>query len=622
MKNFTSISLFALGIPLILLGGQEKAETNLDDIVITANAKNQSDLTMAPASVTLINIEDANKKRVLRDIGDALVGVPGVSVTSNPNGSRSVNMRGLSHGYSLVLTDSKRSYSGEALWRGDDNVLSSTPTIAIDRFEVVRGPMSSLYGADAMGGVVNVITRRHKGEAEGSISLETQYNQSDEGGNGQQYGVYYSTPINEKISWTTYGNLLDMKESFYKDAADRTKLRANKNYNFFNELAIDITDNQELDISLQLSSEKKSAKSLYRGRADKEERKRKKVQADYKVNFANSIYNANIIYDIFDNDELKEKTLDFDNRVVYNLFDDTFITTGFSAKKSKLSGYPTTNDEISRNAYALYLEGDTEIADGLIMTLGGRLDKDDDFGSEATYRAYLAKNFYNGFVLKGGLGTAYKAPKMLQTFSDYSAGGCGGRCTVYGNDLLQPETGYFKEIGISYNDENIYTSLTIFDNKIEDIINYKNVGNTRDLIFDNVDRVDIRGAELTFNQKFKNIETGLNYTYLDTKNNETDKELYGVAKHEIDLNLNFTYNAELEFLVNAHYRSGHLGELGRYVKLPGYTITNIGGLYKINSDAKVKFGVNNITNRDISQPDVYSEIIRGRTLYAGIEYSF
>ncbi|GAL04046.1 colicin I receptor precursor [Photobacterium aphoticum] len=131
----------------------------LDRMVVTATLTEHSELT-APASVSVITAEDIAKMPV-KDLSEAIRSSTGVNIEgSTAYGRNSIRIRGLDGKHTLLLINGRRINSQDALIRGNDFDLATIPLTAISRIEVVRGPVSSLYGSEAMGGVVNVILKR------------------------------------------------------------------------------------------------------------------------------------------------------------------------------------------------------------------------------------------------------------------------------------------------------------------------------------------------------------------------------------------------------------------------------------------------------------------------------
>lgn len=141
---------------LILSGALLKAEEKyqLNDVVVSASGFEQ-DLVDAPASISIITKEELEKKPI-KDIGEAIGDIPGVDVTMNKTGTYDFSIRGFGSSYTLVLIDGKRQSVTNGFY---DNGFSGSesgylpPLSMIEHIEVIRGPASTLYGSDAVGGV-------------------------------------------------------------------------------------------------------------------------------------------------------------------------------------------------------------------------------------------------------------------------------------------------------------------------------------------------------------------------------------------------------------------------------------------------------------------------------------
>ncbi len=168
--------------------------TVLQQIVVTASGFEQN-VKDAPASITVVTREDLEKGSY-RDLTDALREVQGVSVTGIAN-EKDIFIRGLPGAYTLILVDGKRQSTRDARTNGNSGFEQSfvPPVSAIERIEVVRGPMSSLYGSDAMGGVINIITRKVGDVWSGSVTSEGTVQQHSKFGNSGQVSWYANGPI-------------------------------------------------------------------------------------------------------------------------------------------------------------------------------------------------------------------------------------------------------------------------------------------------------------------------------------------------------------------------------------------------------------------------------------------
>lgn len=137
----------------------DSTTATLGAVVVTATGFEQQ-VEQAPASISVIQGE-ALRQRSFRDLTDALRDVEGVVVNGGSN-ETDISIRGMPSDYTLILVDGKRQGLRDARVNGNRGYEQSfvPPAQAIERIEVVRGPMSSLYGSDAIGGVINIITRK------------------------------------------------------------------------------------------------------------------------------------------------------------------------------------------------------------------------------------------------------------------------------------------------------------------------------------------------------------------------------------------------------------------------------------------------------------------------------
>ena len=153
--------LTALIIATLTSAGAVAAQPDAQDTMVVTASGFQQKIQDSPASISVIPRQQIEDK-AYRDITDALKDVPGVVVTGGGSSS-DISIRGMSSKYTLILVDGKRVDTRGTRPNSDNAGIEQgwlPPLEAIERIEVVRGPMSSLYGSDAMGGVINVITRK------------------------------------------------------------------------------------------------------------------------------------------------------------------------------------------------------------------------------------------------------------------------------------------------------------------------------------------------------------------------------------------------------------------------------------------------------------------------------
>ena len=208
----------ALAAPFPALAGPAAEATDLATVVVTAAGFEQK-ITDAPASISVIDHEELARKPYA-SLVDALRGVEGIDVAleaPDKNGMGSISMRGMPSEYTLVLIDGRRQSNVGSLYPnnfGGGQFSYLPPLDAVERIEVVRGPMSTLYGSDAMGGVVNIITRKVSNDWRAAFTYGGTLQQESEFGNDRSADLYMSGPlIEDKLGVTVRGSYYDRDES-------------------------------------------------------------------------------------------------------------------------------------------------------------------------------------------------------------------------------------------------------------------------------------------------------------------------------------------------------------------------------------------------------------------------
>lgn len=163
--NFSFLKKSLCFLPVCLIAQDEPKTYILDKSVVSASGFAQ-ELKEAPASISVVTKEQL-EDRPFRDLAEAVSNVPGVSIDTKAaqTGGYAISIRGMPTSYTLILVDGKRQNVTSSVFPNgaDDGVFTSfmPPLAAIERIEVIKGPMSTLYGSDAIGGVVNIITKRN-----------------------------------------------------------------------------------------------------------------------------------------------------------------------------------------------------------------------------------------------------------------------------------------------------------------------------------------------------------------------------------------------------------------------------------------------------------------------------
>jgi len=180
------------------LGAISQEMTTLEKMVISAAGFEQK-ITDAPASISVVEGEELEKRPYMTLI-DAVRDLEGVDVgeTSDKTGQRTISMRGMGPEYTLILIDGKRQNNHGDIYPnnfGGNQFNHIPPLDAIDRIEVIRGPASTLYGADALGGVINIITKKVGDSWHGSTTMSRNFQEDDAFGTDSTMDFYVSGPL-------------------------------------------------------------------------------------------------------------------------------------------------------------------------------------------------------------------------------------------------------------------------------------------------------------------------------------------------------------------------------------------------------------------------------------------
>lgn len=640
-------SALSLALPVMAANTQEET------MVVSASATEQN-LKDAPASISVITQQDLQRKPV-QNLKEVLKEVPGVQLTNEGDNRQGVSIRGLSSSYTLILVDGKRVNSRNAVFRHNDFDLNWIPVDAIERIEVVRGPMSSLYGSDALGGVVNIITRKVGKSWHGTFTADTTVQEHRDRGDTWNGQFFTSGPlIDDVLGVKVSGNLAkrekDAQQQSSTGETPRIEGFTNRNAN----VEFNWTPNQDHDFDFAYGRDRqdRDSDSLAKDRLDRETWA---IGHHGRWDLGNSelrFYGEKI-----DNNDpgststITSESNTFDGKYVLPIGAiNQLLTFGGEYRHDSLTDPVNltggTSSKTSANQYALFLEDEWRIIDPLAFTAGLRMDDHETYGDHWSPRAYLVYNATDTLTIKGGWSTAFKAPSLLQLSPDWTTGSCRGACEIVGSADLKPETSESYEIGLYYAGEEgwldgVTASVTTFQNDIDDMINidrtpnrnlaptYSNfVGFNRDgepvFRYYNVNKARIRGVEtelkVPFNDQWKLM---LNYTYNDGRDLSAgdNKPLSSLPFHTANGTLDWTPLDDWSFYVSGNYTGEQRSTQAASTANGGYVIWNAGAAWQATKNVKLRTGVLNLGDKDLSRED-YSYNEDGRRYFVAMDYRF
>ncbi|MEQ1962693.1 catecholate siderophore receptor CirA [Xenorhabdus khoisanae] len=640
------VGLSLLSVPFIV-----NAEST-DTIVVTASSVSKESVIDAPATISVITQEEIERKPV-QNLIDILREVPGIQFHNEDDNRKGISIRGLDTSYTLILVDGKRVNSRSAVFRHNDYDLSWIPTIAIERIEIIRGPMSSLYGADALGGVVNIITKKNSNTWHGTISTDATIQEDRDHGDTYKGGFFASGPlIQDKLDVKVYGSLSDRK----KDKGVQSDTKHQPGFEGFTSRDANVDfrwtldKKQEINFGYGISRQDRNSDSIGDTRLERQNYSIDHLGHWEKATTELRFYGEDI--DNYVSTKIKSESKVVDGKVIIPLFDNVdMLSIGGEYKYDKLKDSQNLKNggTTNKKQFALFAENEWSIAETLIFTTGLRMDHHEDYGDHYSPRAYLVYNATDSVTVKGGWSSAFKAPSLLELSPDWQTYSCRGACSIIGTSDLDPETSQNIELGLYYKGydgilEDVSGSVTVYQNDVKDMINinrtsdsklapsYSNfVGWTKGrdgkdipvFKYYNVDKARIRGLETEVKIPLldKQLNLGLNYTYTDARDRTNGTPLSTKPFNNFNTTLNWYPNEDTSLYLSANYQGKSRAVSSKDVSRGGYTIWNLGGSYKVTNNVKLRAGVLNLFDKTMERANYgYNE--EGRRYFITADYSF
>lgn len=511
--NPLSIALLgAIATPTFAETTTENQNHQLSTIVVSAAGYEQK-IKDAPASITVLTQEDFKNKRI-NSVADALVDVEGIDISpaAGKTGGLNIRMRGMDSDYTLILIDGRRQNSVGSITPngfGESNNNFIPPISAIDRIEVIRGPASTLYGSDAMGGVVNIITKKVSNEWTGAVTLEGSiFPNSSEYGNQRSVDAYVSGPlIQDKLGIQLRARKAERDQSNLTNEWEEKELTQGNNptKSDLETVGARITytpvDGHALSLEYEQTDQWYDNSKNQLGtlgaaggydKAQEYNREKWALIHEWQSDFGklDSSLTRNTTETIgrllparmlpLENGALTKdyvpRTLEsedivFDTKFSTQIIENHNLVVGAQYWDATITDNLRTNKDVSFEQYGLFAEDTWQLTPSLALTLGARFDDHSTFGSFFTPRAYLVWNANDQWTVKGGYSEGYKAPRLEQLVDGiYNVGG-QGKSPSFGNPNLKPEKSKNLEIGTSFDSLNGFSAnITGFYSKIQDKI--------------------------------------------------------------------------------------------------------------------------------------------------------
>ncbi|MAC98437.1 TonB-dependent receptor [Pseudomonas abyssi] len=675
-----AVAVASVGLTASALAAEPDTDgevVTLDEITVVTAAGYEQNIADAPASISVITREQLEKQSY-SDVTDAVRNIPGVFVTGGGN-MQDISIRGMDDTYTLYLVDGRPISAGRMVnTNGADGgkQIGLPPISMIERIEVIRGPMSSLYGSEAMGGVINIITRRGGDEWAGSISTEYTGAMNDISSDAQQADFYLAGPIIQGLLGAQFtGTYVGTDESDYIGGGDAAasmpeSTRKQGGAEFY------LTPNEQNRFSLgYTASELKYTHTPGKSIAADADPSTYRYEKDVYVfshdgNYGDLIINSFLQHDVSDKPgtgSTKQEEVSLLNTQASYFWGDHVVTFGGQYKQEEFvdetnglltSNIPGAVKSVDRWIAALYTEVDWALTDDLSVTTGLRYNDDELFGGELSPRLYGVYRLNPEWVIKGGVSTGYRQPTLSDATEGFGRGTGGGgspaphpRALIIGNPDLKPETSTNYEIGYVYDNAalGLNTSAMLFHTQYKDKIaedrfcespngdrgdpatwtcgfggnNYYFLSTRK-----NISEAVMQGVELTLDYRFQpnwNLSSSYTFTRSEQKSGEFKGEpLNRQPRHMLNGLLEWDVNARLNAWLQGNYRSktsDYMGRTSMSDGTPGYGFVDIGAGYRLTDNVNVKAGLYNVANKEVTN-DSYGVVLDGRRLTVGMTVDF
>lgn len=620
-------------------GEGEKEKVKVGEVVVTAT-RLETPVREVASSMTVITgqeIAEEGKTEVLEVLRDE----PALDVvrSGGPGGSTSIFIRGADSDQTLVLIDGIE-VNDPIFNRAFDFANLSVDNI--ERIEVLRGPQSTIYGSDAMGGVINIITK--KGGGKPRLTL------SGEAGSFDTYRLAADLSAGHgPVDYSLGASWLDTKGiSAAREKDGNTERDGHQNATLSARLGITPVEALKLDLTARYTDSQKEIDNFGGPGGDDPnhvfESHQLLLRAAARLSLFEGLWQQELGLSLtdYDSDERNDPDPDHPDESARSSFDSTLIkadwqhnlylhetntlTLGLEAEEEKgessivsQSAFgPFTSEfaeETARTASA-YAEDQVKLWDRFFGTVGVRLDNHNEFGSEVTYRvtaAYIIEE--TGTKLKATYGTGFKAPTLFQLFDPSN-----------GNPDLDPERSRGFDAGVEQSlwEDRLALGATYFANNFEDLIEFVLLDPVAFTgTFRNVSKAESRGVEAFASlSPIDRLTLRLDYTYTHTEDESTGEELLRRARNKFKLSANYAFSDRGNLNLGVSY-TGDRKDLdfsvfpSERVTLKGYTLVDLAASLGITKNLEVFGRVENLLDEDYEEVKGYGT--PGISAYAGLK---
>lgn len=665
-KKITKLSTLSLAVlsALAMPVFASDAAIQTKDVIVTAN-KTEAEVKAVPQAVEVLTAEDFQRMGA-SDVLTALQLANNLNLSKAGMTGNAVSLRGMDTTHTLVLIDGKRYAAEDTSVTENVYALQRLGVNDIERIEIVRGPSSSLYGSDAMGGVINIITKTPD-QPSGTIGAVTGTNNTaayfnfDTGKKGRWSATIdgrfdnrrknnrYENSVSSTGSRTQGYNrsMYGMRRTFHGGAtydfenANHNKLRFDIDY-MKEDLRSDFADTKSASGRLTYNKDKHEwYHNEQRGFSVEYTGKTKRNEYQFRSYYNELEKHSNLVnnrpslgfpmesilggmYPKADMDYAQYNTWVTEAKDTMYIGDHHNVTFGGEYRHlvyegTRLGGSVTGLDKVvkekSVDSYAGYIEDMWQVNDKLLLIPSVRWENNSQFGSVATPKIGMTYSIDNAWRFKANYGKGYKAPTISQLYMEMHRAMGSQTVSVYGNPDLQPETSFSYDFSLEVDKGRNFGKLTYFNNKVNNLIDSESInGSAYDARYINVGKAQINGIEFEIGRRLNDRWTvKLNHNWLDATNEITGNRLNNRARNTTTFQLIYDDHKEKGFsaILWDQFASDYRYNDKEYT----YNTLNFSFNKKWSKDFSTYAGIDNIFNKKVD--DLY---IDGRLWRVGAEW--
>lgn len=600
----------------------EKTGT-LDEVVVTATRVTQP-LDQSLAHTTVIGQKEIRESQAV-DVPSLLKTLAGVEVYQSGGVGKqsSLFMRGTNSSHVLVLLDGVRVGSATTGATAIDQLMLDQ----VERIEVVRGNVSSLYGSEGIGGVIQIFTRRGKGAPafNASAGAGTHNTQRASAGFGGEAG---DTSFNVQVSKFKTDGVSAIKSSIVptvnpdKDGYDNTSISANVRQRFGDDhsLSFSLFDSRadsQTDNSFGLTADVNQSRAAVRKMALASDNRlsamwQSRLQLSQGLDDTQNFLNG--APDLGLGAQFKTVSDQISWQNTLQLGEHNVLNLGIEQLKLRVAS-STAFTRTSRTDDSLFA-GYTGVYGAHQVQLNLRRDRYSDFGAADTHLLGYGYEVNDAWRVTASTATAFKAPTLNDLFYPLIAGFWG---SYVGNPNLKPERSRNNELGVHYAVDGQRADIVYFDNSIRNLIVNNNLPAGTMV---NLDEARIDGFELTYAGQFGDTGVKAALTQQNPRDARTGLALLRRAKSFTNLGVTQKLGA---WQVGGEWQHSGVREdihitawPALRLALPAYDVVNLTARYELDKQVGLSLRVDNLFNKDYMLAHGYNTL--GRTLFVGLNY--